>query len=103
MPPKMRFLGAQMSAYLKDDLWLTLAGQANTMARGLSGALTDCGGELVHPVDGNEVFCRLPPGAAEALSKAGATFYPWMDGSHRFVCSWATVVDEIATVVKTLR
>ena len=25
MPPKMRFLGAQMAAYLKDGLWLQLA------------------------------------------------------------------------------
>jgi threonine aldolase len=103
MPPKMRFLGAQMSAYLKDGLWLKLASQANLMAHDLGKALADCGGELVHPVDGNEVFCRLPHGAAEALRQAGATFYPWIDGSHRFVCSWATQVDEIANVVKTLR
>lgn len=102
MPPKMRFLGAQMCAYLKDGLWLKLARQANATAQELAKAFVKAGGELVHPVEGNEVFCRLPSGAAEKLANAGATFYPWPDGSHRFVCSWATKVDEIAAAVKAL-
>ncbi len=95
MPPKMRFLAAQMSAYLKDGLWLQLARRANTSATRLATALTRAGAELAHPVDGNEVFARLPDGMAERLSAAGATFYPWIDGSYRFVCSWATEPSEI--------
>lgn len=95
MPPKMRFLGAQMSAYLKDGLWLQLARRANTSATSLATALTRAGAELAHPVDGNEVFAHLPAGLADRLSAAGATFYPWIDGSHRFVCSWATEPSEV--------
>ncbi len=95
VPPKMRFLGAQMAAYLKDGLWLQLARRANTSATSLATALTRAGAELAHPVDGNEVFARLPEGMADRLSAAGATFYPWIDGSHRFVCSWATEPSEI--------
>lgn len=95
MPPKMRFLGAQMAAYLKDDLWLTLARQANTSATHLSQVLTAAGAQMAHPVDGNEVFAMLPPGLDARLKEAGATFYPWIDGSHRFVCSWATEPSEI--------
>jgi len=95
MPPKMRFLGAQMSAYLKDGLWLQLARRANTSATSLATTLTRAGAELAHPVDGNEVFAHLPDGMADRLSAAGATFYPWIDGSHRFVCSWATEPSEI--------
>ncbi len=95
MPPKMRFLAAQMSAYLKDGLWLQLARRANTSATNLATALTRAGAELAHPVDGNEVFAHLPEGMADRLSAAGATFYPWIDGSHRFVCSWATEPSEI--------
>ena len=95
MPPKMRFLAAQMSAYLKDGLWLQLARRANTSATNLATALTRAGAELAHPVDGNEVFARLPDGMADRLSAAGAKFYPWIDGSHRFVCSWATEPSEI--------
>jgi threonine aldolase len=53
-------------------------------------------------VDGNEVFAKLPAGAADRLAKAGATFYPWPDGSHRFVCSWATSLEEVAQAAKLL-
>lgn len=95
MPPKMRFLAAQMSAYLKDGLWLQLARRANASATSLATALTRAGAELAHPVDGNEVFARLPDGMADRLSAAGAKFYPWIDGSYRFVCSWATEPSEI--------
>jgi threonine aldolase len=98
MPPKMRFLGAQMTAYLKDGLWLQLAHDANAAAKSLSETLVKAGAELAHPVDGNEVFAKLPHGAADRLSAAGATFYPWPDGSHRFVCSWSTTHGEIANV-----
>jgi threonine aldolase len=102
MPPKMRFLGAQMAAYLKDGLWLKLAAQANASARSLADILVDAGGTLAHPVDGNEVFCRLPARAADRLTAAGASFYPWLDGSHRFVCSWATAKSEVAAAEAAL-
>ena len=97
MPPKMRFLGAQMAAYLAGDLWLDLAGRANRAATGLAGVLTGpAAGRLAHPVDGNEVFVELSNEAAGRLTQAGATFYRWIDGSHRFVCSWTTTDAEIA-------
>ena len=102
MPPKMRFLGAQMAAYLKDGLWLDLARRSNASATRLADGLVKAGGELAHPVDGNEVFCRLPAGAAERLSAAGASFYPWPGGSHRFVCSWATTDAEIDAAIRAL-
>ena len=102
MPPKLRFLGAQMTAYLKDGLWLELARRANTSATSLAAALTKAGAELAHPVDGNEVFATLPPGAASRLSAAGASYYPWPDGSHRFVCSWATEASEITAAAACL-
>jgi threonine aldolase len=102
MPPKMRFLAAQMTAYLKDGLWLNLARRSNASASRLAGNLVKAGGQLAHPVDGNEVFCRLPPGAADRLAAAGAAFYSWPDGSHRFVCSWATLESDIERVAEAL-
>jgi threonine aldolase len=102
MPPKMRFLGAQMAAYLKDGLWLDLARRSNASARRLADSLVKAGGKLAHPVDGNEVFCRLPAGAADRLSAAGASFYPWPDGSHRFVCSWATTDMEVDATIRAI-
>jgi len=103
MPPKMRYLAAQMCGYLKDGLWLQLASKANASALELSRVLVGKGGELAHPVDGNEVFVRLPDGMADRLSAAGASFYPWMDGSHRFVCSWATTPEDITALADILR
>jgi threonine aldolase len=102
MPPKMRYLAAQMSAYLKDGLWLDLARRANASAQELSRAIIAKGGELAHPVDGNEVFIHLPEGMAARLSSAGAGFYPWMDGSHRFVCSWTTSPEDIAALAAAI-
>jgi threonine aldolase len=100
MPPKMRFLAAQMQAYLKDSLWLALAAQANGSAQGLALAFEKAGGRLAHPVHGNEVFVHLPEAATARLQAAGAVFYPWPDGSYRFVCSWATTAFEVAQLVK---
>lgn len=103
MPPKMRFLGAQMTAYLKDGLWLQLAGHANAAAAALADALVAAGASLAHPVDGNEVFVNLPDGVADTLKSAGAAFYPWIDGSYRFVCSWATEPSEVEALASLLR
>ena len=103
MPPKMRFLGAQMAAYLRDGLWLDLARRANASAKKLADVLVDAGkGNLAHPVEGNEVFVDLELDVAAKLRAAGASFYPWAGKTHRFVCSWATTEAEISTVSKTL-
>ena len=61
MPPKMRFLAAQMGAYLKDGLWLDLARRANASAKKLADVLATAGGKLTYPLDGNEVFVELEP------------------------------------------
>lgn len=102
MPPKMRFLGAQMDAYLTDGLWLDLARRANGSAQLLAETLKRAGGEIVHPVDGNEVFVNLPQPAVDRLRAAGATFHTWIDGSLRFVCSWATQPDDLVALKRTL-
>lgn len=100
MPPKMRFLAAQMCALLEDGLWLELARQANGAAAELARLFESCGGELVHPVEGNEVFVRLEDRLADALRAAGVGFHPWPDGSFRFVCSWNTSEDEVGGVAR---
>lgn len=102
MPPKMRFLGAQMEAYLKDGLWLDLARRANTSATQLASALTKAGAELAHPVDGNEVFAILP-GRRRPPHHRRRRLLSWPDGSHRFVCSWATEAAEIEALQRRWR
>ena len=96
MAPKMRYVAAQLDAWLGGGLWLDLARQANAAgARVAETLLRAPGAALAHPVHGNEVFIRLPEAAIARLRDAGAGFYAWPDGSARFVASWCTSDDEI--------
>lgn len=97
MPPKARYTAAEALAMLKDDLWLTLARRANDAASRLSEGLAGIdGAELIHPVEGNLVFVRLPEGVTDRLRDAGAGFYRLgHDRVYRFVCSWATTDEDI--------
>ncbi len=75
---KMRFLSAQLEAYLADELWLRNARHANAMAARLGSGLAALPGvELLHPVEANEIFARLPGPAIEGLFAAGFQFYRW--------------------------
>jgi threonine aldolase len=75
---KMRFLSAQLEAYLADGLWLRHAAHANRMAARLSDGLARLpGARLRHPTEANEVFIELPEAAIEALAAAGFGFYRW--------------------------
>lgn len=99
MPPKMRFIAAQAEALLSDGLWLDLAATANQRAREFANIICAVPQvRLAHSVDGNEVFAVLPEGLARKLQDAGGAFYPWIDGSHRFVCSWSTPQSALETL-----
>jgi threonine aldolase len=75
---KMRFLSAQLEAYLADGLWLRHAAHANRMAARLSAGLAGLpGARLQHPTEANEVFIELPEAAIVALAAAGFGFYRW--------------------------
>jgi len=104
MLPKMRFIAAQMDAWLADGLWLDLARQANAAARTLSDGLSALDGvDCAHPTDGNEVFVRLTPAVKAALKASGAGFYDWPDGSARFVASWNTTQADVQAVLDAAR
>lgn len=73
---KMRYLSAQLLAYLADDLWLRNARHANRMAQRLAAGLAGLPSvEAVTPVQGNEVFVRLPEACRRALRAEGYAFY----------------------------
>jgi threonine aldolase len=102
MAPKMRFMAAQFEAWLADDLWLDLARAANARATELAAGLATMKGvDVLHPVDGNEVFAQIPADQAERLRDAGAGFYQWPDGSARFVTSWCTSADEVDALLSS--
>jgi threonine aldolase len=104
MLPKMRYVAAQMEAWLKDDLWLDLARRANAAGGRLAAGLDALpGGGLAHPCHGNEVFAQLDKALAERLRAAGAGFYGWPDGSARFVASWCTSENEVDALLAAAR
>jgi threonine aldolase len=105
---KMRFLSAQLDAYLEDDRWLKGAARANALALRLAEGLAAIeGATLAHPVEANAVFVRLPDETVARLKKAGAVFHPWgpptKDGRTliRLVLSFATPESAIGDFLAT--
>lgn len=101
---KMRFVGAQFEAFLKDGLWKRNAAHANAMAQRLAEALKDAPGvTLTQPVDANAVFAILPGEMTEALHKT-FHFYVWdnQTGEVRLMASFATTAEEIRTFAEAV-
>lgn len=109
LPSKMRFISAQFSALLSNDLWRVNAEHANDMAKLLAqelGRIPQV--ELTQPVESNGVFARLPKKYIATLQKR-YFFYVWNEQTSevRFMTSFDTTPDDIsdfvALVKKTLR
>ena len=103
---KMRFIAAQLEAYLSDDVWLRNARHANAMAKRLSQGLTDLGLELAYPVEANELFVHLPQTLIEVLDQQG---YAIAEGEldetapPRFVTAWNTSEQEVDALLVAMR
>lgn len=101
---KMRFVSAQLEAYLADGLWLRLARNANARARQLAEGLQALAGvTLEHPVEANEVFVRLPAALAEGLRRQGVFAAHWEGEVWRFVGAFDTDAATIETVLERAR
>jgi len=103
---KMRFISAQLDAYLTDGLWLANAARANALARKLGEGLAAAKGvTLAHPVEGNQVFVHLPDQMVRRLREAGAHFYDWAPSADgrtlvRLVASFATPEADVTQFVE---
>ena len=89
---KMRFIAAQFTALLSDDLWLQNASHANRMAQLLAGQVKDIPGlKIVQPVQANAVFASLPRPAIDKLLKK-YFFYIWDEEKNevRWMTSFTT-------------
>jgi len=75
---KLRFVSAQLTAYLHNGLWLENARHANAMAaRMAQGLKRVAGAQLLHPVEANELFLALPEETVRGLESQGFYFYRW--------------------------
>lgn len=102
---KMRFLSAPWLAVLESGAWLQHATHANRMAQRLRQGLADVPNvEFAHPTEANGVFVKLPETVIKALRQKGWAFYTFIGhGFARFMCSWATTVEEVDHLVDDLR
>lgn len=78
------------------------AAHANAMARRLAAAQPF---RVLHPVEANGVFVEMDEPTLKRLQALGWFVYRFIDGSVRFMCSWATTeaaVDALAADLATL-
>ncbi|MFX4292084.1 threonine aldolase family protein [Streptomyces bohaiensis] len=105
LPSKMRFVSVQLEALLAGDLWLRSARHANAMAARLAAGVREVPGvEIIHPVDANAVFARLPNEVSERLQKR-YRFYFWDEraGEVRWMCSFDTTEEDVDGFLAALR
>ena len=98
---KMRFVSAQFSALLSNDLWRTNALHANRMATRLAEGISGVAGvTLAYPVEANGVFAALPAAVTEAVQQH-TPFYVWDEatGVVRWMCSFDTTADDVDALV----
>ena len=99
---KGRFLAAPWIGMLESGAWVRRAAHANAMATKLAAAMPF---PILHPVESNGVFVAMEESALKRLHAGGWFVYRFIDGSVRFMCSWATTeeaVEELAAALKAI-
>lgn len=100
LPSKARFYAAPFVGMLQEGAVLRHAAHANAMARRLAGLMPY---PLTHPVEANAVFVEMDEPARLRLFEAGWQAYRFLDGSVRFMCSWATTAEAVDALGAALR
>jgi threonine aldolase len=105
-PSKMRFLSAQLIAWLNQDGWRKRAAYANAAALRLATGLRELPGvRIVQPVDANMIFTELPEELQRVLDDEGYYLYPmpmYGESVVRFVTSWTTPDASIERILELL-
>ena len=102
---KMRFVSAQLLAYIENDLWLRLAAHANEQAKVFAEAVAaHPHAHLEYSAEANEVFVRWSEAGFAALEKSGVQFFTWPghDDLARFVFSHHTREEETSSLCEEL-
>ncbi len=99
---KGRFLAAPWIGLLETGVWQTRAAHANAMAQRLAALMPF---PIVHPVEANGIFVEMDQPTLDRLAATGWFVYRFIDGTVRFMCSWATtpeMVDELGEALKAV-
>ena len=100
LPSKGRFYAAPFVGMLEDGAVLRHAAHANAMAQRLAEAMPF---RLNHPVESNGVFVEMNEPARLRLTEAGWESSRFLDGSVRFMCSWATTAEAVDALAAALK
>jgi threonine aldolase len=102
---KMRFISAQFSAYLKNDLWKRNAAHANKMASLLEERIKKIPGVTITcPVQANGVFAIVPREIIPALQEK-YFFYTWNEETSevRWMTSFDTTEEDVVHFANSLK
>jgi threonine aldolase len=97
---KGRFLAAPWIGMLEGGAWWTRAAHANAMAARLAALMPF---PIRHPVEANGLFVEMDEAALGRLRDTGWFVYRFLDGTVRFMCSWATTVEQVDELGEALR
>ena len=97
---KNRFLSAPWIGMLESGAWARRAAHANAMAKKLAAAMPF---PIVHPVESNGVFVQMDEPTLQRLNAAGWFVYRFIDGTVRFMCSWATTAEAVEAIGEDLK
>jgi len=103
---KMRFVSAQLDAYISNEVWLKNAKQANAMGKKLSLGLQQHKNiELAYPTDANEVFVKIPKDIIDKLNSKGYTINEdeWDGKAVRLVTAWNTDPSDVESFLSTIK
>ena len=100
LPSKGRFYAAPFIGMLEDGAYVRHAAHANAMARRLAAGMPFA---VRHPVEANGVFVEMDEATLSRLHGLGWFVYRFLDGSVRFMCSWATTPESVDEVLEALR
>ena len=102
---KMRFVSAQLDAYISNDVWLKNAKQANKMGKKLSDGLVKHNSiKLAYPTQANEVFAKFPREMIEHLNSLGYKMNEdELDGQAvRLVAAWNTQNSDVESFLESI-
>jgi threonine aldolase len=103
---KMRYVSAQLLAYIDNDRWLQMAAHANRQAARFADAVNKHpGARLEYPVQANEVFVSWTAAGFSQLESHAIQFQRWpgRDDLARFVFGHSTSDAETACLVAGLK
>ncbi len=102
---KMRFMSAQLEAFVSNDLYLRIASQANAMARLLFDKISAIPQiQITQKVEVNAIFAILPRPLIDALQQK-YVFYDWNEARNevRWMCSFDTTEADIDAFVADIK